>query len=68
MSVEAPSELSSTADLPVKATSTKAGLSSIRGHRLVRGAFAGALKKKLLTVTSDNVEGVGRVYRIGPDR
>ena len=51
--------------MPVTATSTKAGLSSIRGHRLVRGAFAGALKKKLLTVTSDNVEGVGRVYRIG---
>ena len=32
----------------------------------VRGAFAGALKKKLgLTVTSEKVEGVGRVYRIG---
>ena len=31
----------------------------------VRGAFAGALKKKLgLTVTSEKVEGVGRVYRI----
>ncbi len=31
----------------------------------VRGAFAGALKKKLgLTVTSDKVEGRGRVYRI----
>ena len=31
----------------------------------VRGAFAGALKKKLgLTVTSDKVAGVGRVYRI----
>jgi hypothetical protein len=30
-----------------------------------RGAFAGALKKKLgLTVTSDKVAGVGRVYRI----
>ena len=31
----------------------------------VRGALAGALKKKLgLTVTSDKVAGVGRVYRI----
>ena len=31
----------------------------------VRGAFAGALKKKLgLTVTSEKVEGVGRVYRL----
>ncbi len=31
----------------------------------VRGAISGALKKKLgLTVTSDNVEGRGRVYRI----
>ena len=31
----------------------------------VRGAFAGALKKKLgLVVTSEKVEGVGRVYRL----
>ena len=31
----------------------------------VRGAFAGALKKKLgLTVTSEKVEGRGRVYRV----
>jgi len=31
----------------------------------VRGAISGVLKKKLgLTVTSDNVEGRGRVYRI----
>jgi len=31
----------------------------------VRGAFAGALKKKLgLTVTSEKVEGIGRVYRL----
>ncbi len=31
----------------------------------VRGAFAGALKKKLgLTITSDKIEGRGRVYRI----
>ena len=31
----------------------------------VRGAFAGALKKKLgLTVTSEKVEGAERVYRI----
>ena len=31
----------------------------------VRGAFAGALKKKLgLTVTSEKLEGQGRVYRI----
>jgi predicted ArsR family transcriptional regulator len=31
----------------------------------VRGAFAGALKKKLgLDVTSEKVEGRGRVYRI----
>ena len=31
----------------------------------VRGAFAGALKKRLgLTVTSEKVEGRGRVYRI----
>jgi hypothetical protein len=31
----------------------------------VRGAFAGALKKKLgLTITSEKVEGRGRVYRI----
>jgi DNA-binding MarR family transcriptional regulator len=33
----------------------------------VRGAIAGALKKKLgLTVESEKVEGVGRVYRIAP--
>ena len=32
----------------------------------VRGAFAGALKKKLgLTVTSERVEGKGLVYRLG---
>jgi hypothetical protein len=32
----------------------------------VRGAIAGALKKRLgLEVTSEKVEGVGRVYRIG---
>jgi len=32
----------------------------------VRGAIAGALKKKLgLDVTSEKVEGRGRVYRIG---
>ena len=31
----------------------------------VRGAFAGALRKRLgLTVVSDKVEGRGRVYRI----
>lgn len=31
----------------------------------VRGAIAGALKKKLgLTITSEKVEGRGRVYRI----
>ena len=31
----------------------------------VRGAIAGALKKKLgLTVTSEKAEGPGRVYRI----
>jgi hypothetical protein len=31
----------------------------------VRGAFAGALKKKLgLVVTSEKVEGVGRIYRL----
>lgn len=31
----------------------------------VRGAFAGALRKRLgLTVTSDKVEGRGRVYHI----
>jgi hypothetical protein len=31
----------------------------------VRGAFAGAQKKELgLTVTSEKVEGHGRVYRI----
>jgi hypothetical protein len=34
----------------------------------VRGAFAGALKKKLgLTVTSEKVEGVGRVYRLAAE-
>ena len=34
----------------------------------VRGAMAGALKKKLgLDVTSDKVEGRGRVYRLPPD-
>lgn len=33
----------------------------------IRGAFAGALKKKLgLEVTSDKVEGRGRVYRLPP--
>ena len=32
----------------------------------VRGAFAGALKKRLgLTVTSEKVEGKERVYRLG---
>jgi len=32
----------------------------------VRGAFAGALKNKLgLTITSEKVEGRGRLYRIG---
>ena len=32
----------------------------------VRGAFAGALKKRLgLTIASEKVEGRGRVYRIG---
>jgi hypothetical protein len=32
----------------------------------VRGALAGALKKKLgLTIVSEKVEGRGRVYRIG---
>jgi hypothetical protein len=32
----------------------------------VRGAIAGALKKKLgLDVTSEKIEGRGRVYRIG---
>ena len=32
----------------------------------VRGAFAGALKKRLrLTVISEKVEGRGRVYRTG---
>jgi hypothetical protein len=31
----------------------------------VRGAFAGALKKKLgLTIVSEKVEGRGRVYRL----
>ena len=34
----------------------------------VRGAFAGALKKKLgLEVTSDKVEGRGRVYSLPSD-
>ena len=34
----------------------------------VRGAFAGALKKKLgLVVTSEKVEGRGRVYRLPPE-
>ena len=32
----------------------------------VRGAFAGALKKRLgLTIGSEKVEGRGRVYRLG---
>jgi hypothetical protein len=32
----------------------------------VRGAFAGALKKKLgLTIISEKVDGRGRAYRIG---
>ena len=36
-----------------------------RQPHTVRGAFAGALKKKLgLTVTSEKIEGVGRVYRL----
>ena len=31
----------------------------------VRGAFAGALKKKLgLTIASEKVDGLGRVYRV----
>jgi hypothetical protein len=34
-------------------------------HHTIRGAFAGALKKKLgLEVTSEKVEGRGRVYRL----
>jgi len=34
-------------------------------HHTVRGAIAGALKKKLgLAVASDKVEGRGRVYRL----
>jgi hypothetical protein len=34
-------------------------------HHTVRGAFAGALKKRLgLEVTSEKVEGRGRVYRL----
>ncbi|MFC3118869.1 DUF3489 domain-containing protein [Jhaorihella thermophila] len=34
----------------------------------VRGAMSGALKKKLgLTITSEKVEGRGRVYRIASD-
>lgn len=33
----------------------------------IRGAMAGALKKKLgLEVTSEKVEGRGRVYRLPP--
>ena len=33
----------------------------------IRGAMAGALKKKLgLTITSEKVEGRGRVYRVRP--
>ena len=33
----------------------------------VRGAFAGALKKKLgLEVTSEKVEGRGRIYKLPP--
>ena len=33
----------------------------------IRGAMAGALKKKLgLTITSEKVEGRGRVYRVQP--
>jgi len=32
----------------------------------IRGAMAGALKKKLgLQITSEKVEGRGRVYRVG---
>lgn len=35
--------------------------------RTVRGALAGALKKKLgLTITSEKIEARGRVYRIIP--
>ncbi len=35
-------------------------------HHTVRGAIYGALRKKLgLDVTSENIEGRGRVYRIG---
>jgi hypothetical protein len=34
----------------------------------VRGAMSGALKKKLgMTITSEKVEGRGRVYRIASD-
>ena len=34
----------------------------------VRGAMSGALKKKLgLTIASEKVEGLGRVYRIETD-
>lgn len=35
-------------------------------HHTVRGAMAGALKKKLgLDITSEKVDGRGRVYRVG---
>jgi hypothetical protein len=37
-----------------------------RQPHTVRGAFAGALKKRLgVTITSEKVEGRGRVYRVG---
>jgi hypothetical protein len=37
-----------------------------RQPHTVRGAFAGALKKRLgLTVVSEKLEGRGRVHRIG---
>ncbi len=50
-----------------KQGATTAELAAATGwqHHSVRGAISGALKKKLgLTVTSDNVKGRGRVYRI----
>ena len=45
-----------------------AEITSVTGWQAhsVRGAISGQLKKKLgLTVTSEKVEGRGRVYRIG---
>ena len=55
------------ASLPDGGPATIAEIAEATGwqHHSIRGAISGSLKKKLgLTVTSEKVEGRGRVYRL----